>query len=196
MNTFYSEEELRSLGIKQYGKNVYIGRHAILYNPEKLVIGHDVRIDDYTIISGVVKLGNYIHISHFCGLYGGNAGIEMGDYSALSSKGTVYAASDDYSGESMTNPMVPMEYKPGAVEKKVIIEKHAIIGAGSMVLPGVLIGEGAAIGSMSLCTKNIMPWSIYTGIPARKMRDRSKNILELEKTFSCSRLSDQHIVKE
>lgn len=183
MDTFYSQSELKALGIREYGKNVYIGRHVILYNPEKLILGHDVRIDDYTIISGNVKLGNYIHISHFCGLYGGTEGIEMEDYSGLSSKVTVYATSDDYSGNSMTNPMVPKKYKPGSIERKVIIERHAIVGAGSMVLPGIIVHEGAAIGSMSLCTRDIESWSIYTGIPAKKLKNRSKKILDQEKEF-------------
>ena len=62
MNTFYSENELQKLGIKSYGKNVLIGRNAILYSPESLEIGHDVRIDDFCILSGKITLGSYIHI--------------------------------------------------------------------------------------------------------------------------------------
>ena len=38
MNTFYSEEELAGLGLKAYGKNVFIGRNAILYNPESMIL--------------------------------------------------------------------------------------------------------------------------------------------------------------
>lgn len=183
MQTFYSPEELSTLGIKSYGENVYIGRNVIIYHPERLEIGHDVRIDDYTILSGNIKLHNYIHISHFCGLYGGNAGIEMHDYSGFSSKVTAYAESDDYSGESMTNPMIPAKYKPGSISKKVEIGKHAIIGAGSIVLPGVHVGEGTSVGSMSLCNKDLSEWKICTGIPAREKKDRSRKILELEAAF-------------
>lgn len=183
MKTFYSEEELLKLGIKSFGKNVFIGRNAILYNPEELVIGHDVRIDDFSVLSGKIKLGNYIHISHFCGMYGGRKGITMDDYSALSSKGSIYAVSDDYSGNSMTNPMVPFEYKPEIIEKEVLIKKHAIIGASSIILPGVVIEEGSSIGAMSLCNHNTEPWSINVGIPAKKMKDRKKEILNLERKF-------------
>lgn len=189
MNTFYSQEELSRLGLKEYGKNVYIGRHAIIYNPEKLKIGHDVRIDDFTIISGNVTLHNYIHISHFCGLYGGEEGIEMMDFSGLSSKVNIYAVSDDYSGESMTNPMVPMEYKKTMISAKVTLEKHSIIGNNAVVLPGVTIAEGSSVGSMSLCSKNTEPWSIYVGIPVKKLKERKKDILQLEKQF---RESDQY----
>lgn len=183
MDTFYTENELRKLGIKSYGKNVFIGRKAILYNPELLEIGHDVRIDDFCILSGKIKLCNYVHLSHFCGLYGGKKGIFMEDFSGLSSKVTVYAASDDYSGESMTNPMVPGEYKPGSIDKEVIIKKHAIIGAGSVLLPGVVIAQGCSVGSMSLCIKSTEPWSINAGVPAKKIKDRAKDILLLEEKF-------------
>lgn len=183
MNTFLSEEEVAALGLKSYGKNVYIGRHAVLYNPEKLSLGHDVRIDDFTIISGNVSLHNYIHISQFCGLYGGESGIEMKDFSGLSAKVSIYATSDDYSGASMTNPMVPMEFKPGSIDKKVTLEKHAIIGNNSTILPGVTVSEGSSVGSMSLVTKSTEPWSINVGIPAKKMKDRKKDIIELEKKF-------------
>lgn len=183
MNTFLTPEELAGLGLKSYGENVYIGRNAILYNPEKLSIGHDVRIDDFTVISGNVTLHNYIHISHFCGLYGGDEGIEMMDFSGLSSKVNIYAVSDDYSGESMTNPMVPAEYKKTMVSEKVTLEKHSIIGNNSVVLPGVTVAEGSSVGSMSLCSRSTNPWSVNVGIPAKKLKDRKKDILDLEKKF-------------
>lgn len=183
MGTFYSREELAGLGLKSYGENVLIGRNAILYHPERLEIGNHVRIDDYTIISGNVKLHDYIHISHFCGLYGGDKGIEMQDFSGLSSKVTVYAVSDDYTGESMTNPMVPEKYKPTSISGRVEICKHAIVGAGSIVLPNVKVAEGSSIGAMSLCNRSTEEWKIYTGIPARCQKERAKKILELETAF-------------
>lgn len=183
MNTFYTEEELAGLGLKAYGKNVLIGRNAILYNPEKLTLGHDVRIDDFTIISGRVTLHNYIHISHFCGLYGGEEGIEMMDFSGLSSKVNLYAVSDDYGGDSMTNPLVPAEYKKTMISGKVLLEKHSIIGTNSVVLPGVTISEGSSVGSMSLCAKSTEPWGVYVGIPVKRMKERKREVLNLEKKF-------------
>ncbi len=183
MSNFLTKEELAELGLASYGEDVLIGRHAVLYSPGTLHIGNHVRIDDFTIVSGKVELHDYIHISQFCGLYGGDAGIIMEDYSGLSSKCSIYAVSDDYTGASMTNPMVPAKYKPKAISAPVCIKKHAIVGCNSVVLPGVTISEGTAIGSMALCTKTTEAWSIYSGIPAVKMKDRKKDILELEKQF-------------
>lgn len=183
MSNFLSEKELAELGLKSYGKDVLIGRHAVLYSPGQLTLGDHVRIDDFTIVSGKVTMGSYIHVSQFCGIYGGDEGIVMEDFSGLSSKCSIYVVSDDYTGLSMTNPMVPAKYKPTSISKAVHIGKHAIIGCNSVVLPGVDIPEGAAVGSLSLVTRSLEPWSINTGIPAKKKADRHKDILELEKQF-------------
>lgn len=183
MSNFLNEQELASLGIKSYGNNVLIGRHAVLYSPEQLILGDHVRIDDFTIISGKVTMGSFIHVSQFCGLYGGESGIVVEDFAGISSKCSVYAVSDDYTGLSMTNPMIPRKYKPTAMDKTVYIGKHAIIGCSSVVLPGVRVPEGTAVGSMSLVTRSLEPWSINIGIPAKKKSDRDKKILDLEAMF-------------
>lgn len=179
--SFYTEKELNNIGLKKYGKNVLISRNAVLYNPEKLEVGDNVRIDDFTTISGKVKLGDYIHIAQFCGLYGGDEGILMDDFSGLSSRVVIYATSNDYSGESLTNPMVPMKYKQADKNQTVHLEKHAIVGTTSVILPGVTIGIGSSVGAMSLVTKSLEPWGIYAGSPAKKIKNRSKHLLELEK---------------
>lgn len=183
MDTFYSEAELKTLGLKKYGKNVLISRNALLYNPEQLEIGSNVRIDDFATISGKVVLQNYIHIAQFCGLYGGTEGIYMDDFSGLSSKSVIYATSNDYSGNSMTNPMVPAKYKTDDKNAAVHLCKHVVVGCMSVILPGVTIGEGSSVGAMTLCGKTLEPWGMYAGIPAKKLKERSKKLLELESSF-------------
>ena len=58
--------------------------------------------------------------------------------------------------------------------------KHVIIGSGTIILPGVTIGDGTAIGSLSLVKKNVEENIIASGIPAKKIGDRKLNIYELE----------------
>ena len=106
MNSFYSEYELEILGLKKYGKNVLISKKCSIYGAGDIEIGDNVRIDDFSILSGKLTLGNYIHIAAYTALYGGNVGITIDDFSTISSRGVVYAISDDYSGNTMTNPMV------------------------------------------------------------------------------------------
>lgn len=179
MNSFYSQEELHSIGFKRVGHNVLISRNATFYGTANIIIGSHVRIDDYCVISGHITLGDYIHISAFCGMFGGEAGIVLGDFSGLSSRVSVYAASDDYSGEVLTNPTVPMKYRR-VIEGPVKLDRHAIVGAGSIVLPNVHIAEGCSVGAMSLISKSTEPWGIYVGIPAKRLKDRSNKLLDLE----------------
>jgi len=181
METFYSREELAKLGLSSYGENVLISRNAMIYNPELLSIGNNVRIDDFTTISGRVILGDYIHISQFCGLYGGTEGIVMDDFTGLSSRVVVYATSNDYSGASMTNPMVPEKYRATDKNARVHICKHVVVGCTSVILPGVEIGIGSSVGAMSMVGKTLEPWGVYAGVPARRIKDRNKKLLELEK---------------
>lgn len=176
MTSFYTEEELRSIGFKAVGKNVLLSRKASIYSPQTISIGDNVRIDDFCILSGYIEFGNYIHIAAACLLFGGNDGIVFEDYTGLSSRSAVYAESDDYSGQYFTNPMLPDEYRH-IIGGGVVVKKHAIIGSGCTILPNVIIGEGVAVGSMSLIIKSLDAWGVYAGIPAKWIKARSKELL-------------------
>lgn len=180
--SFYTQEELNGIGFKSLGNNVFISRKASIYDAGNISIGNNVRIDDFCVLSGKIVLGDYVHIAVFCALFGGDIGITISDFSTLSSRCSVYAISDDYSGGFLTNPMVPEEYR-STVKKSVMIEKHVIVGTGSTVFPGVTIGTGVAVGSMSLVNKSLDEWGIYVGVPCIRKKDRSRNLLEQERKF-------------
>lgn len=179
-NSFYSEEELALFNFKSIGKNVLISRKTSIYQPEQISIGNNVRIDDFCVLSGNIIIKNYVHIACYCGLFAGNEGIFFDDFSGISSRVTIYSVSDDYTGEFMTNPMVPMQYRH-IIAKKVSLGKHVIVGAGSIILPGVNLKEGVAVGAMSLVTKSFSPWKIIYGNPAKILKDRKSTLLNLEK---------------
>ncbi|EEM12010.1 galactoside O-acetyltransferase [Bacillus pseudomycoides] len=164
------------------GENVSISKKTSIYNPGAISIGNNVRIDDFCILSGKIIIGSYLHIAAYTALYGGEAGIEIHDFANISSKTTVYAAIDDFSGKTLMGPTVPQQYK-NVKAGKVILEKHAIIGAHSIIFPNVVIGEGAAVGAMSMVKENLDDWYIYAGVPVRKIKARKKKILELEIDF-------------
>lgn len=180
--SFFTKDELLSLGLKASGDNVLISRKTSIYNIGVIEIGDNVRIDDFCVLSGGggINLGSFIHISCFSALYGG-AGIVIDDFCTLSARVTVFSESDDFSGTSMTNPMIPAHLKPKYHKGPVAIKRHVIIGSNSTILPGVTLEEGTAIGAHSLVTKNCEEWSIYFGNPAKKVKRRSKELLKLEK---------------
>lgn len=183
MNSFYSEDELKKLNIGKLGNNVLISKKASIYGSESIKIGNNVRIDDFCILSGKIEIGDYVHISAYTSLFGGRTeGIVMDSYTTISSRCAIYALTDDYSGEYMTNSVIPTEYK-NVCEKRVNIKRFAIIGSGCTVLPGVTIKEGVAVGAMSLINRDLEGWGVYIGIPCKKLKERSKNMLELAIKF-------------
>ena len=182
--SFYSEKDLKKFGFKSLGKNVLISEKTSIYNAKNVEIGNNVRIDDYTVISagkGGIKLGNNIHISVFCSLLGAGH-ILMNDFSGLSSRVAIYSSTDDYSGKFMTNPTVSSDYT-NVKSGEVILGKHVIIGAGSIILPNVTIGDYSAIGALSLVSKNIDKLKIAVGSPARAVKNRDDNLINLECKF-------------
>lgn len=106
----------------------------------------------------------------------------MENFSGVSSRCAIYAESDDYSGNALTNPTVANEYR-NILGGQVILHKHVIVGTGSCILPGVDVGKGTAVGSMSLVTKSLEEWSVYAGVPCKRIKDRSRKLLDLEKDF-------------
>lgn len=180
--SFYNAKELVSLGLSKVGTNALISRNAKFYCPDKISIGNSVRIDDFCILSGNIEIGNYIHISASTILTAGCAGIEIADFTNISQRVNIFAINDDYSGETMTNPMIPEIFK-NLDQAKVTIKKHTIVGCGSVIMPGVTIEEGSVVGSLCFVNHNTEPWMIYAGIPAKAIKKRAKKLLELEKEF-------------
>jgi galactoside O-acetyltransferase len=185
---YYSISELESLGLKSFGTNVLLSKKTSLYNPSNIEIGSNVRIDDFCILSAGEKgivIGSYVHIACYCLLIGAEK-IVMKDFSGLSSRVSIYSSTDDYSGDCLTNPTTPVEYR-NVISKPVTLEKHVIIGASSVILPGVTLHEGVAAGANCLITKSFKPFSILFGSPAKIIKQRSKKLLELENYVSLSR---------
>lgn len=176
----YTRDELLDMGFHSIGEDVRISTRASIYAPHQISIGNHVRIDDFCVLSGQITLGSYIHIAVHSSLFGGREGIVIDDFANISSRVAIYALSDDYSGQSMSNPMIPDKYKQ-VDHGKVIIGKHCIIGTASTVLPHVTIGEGCAFGAYSLIKHSCESWGIYAGIPCVKKAERDRNLLAFEK---------------
>ena len=178
-NSFYSYSELKKLGFNSLGINVFISKFSNIYNPNLISIGNNVRIDDFCILSGNIEIGSYIHVSAYTAIYA-KFGVRIEDYSTISGRNLIYSQNDDYSGQFLANPLVPEEYR-NVSGGRVVIKKFSIIGAGCIILPNITIGEGCAIGSISLVNKDLEDWKIYAGIPVKYLKERSKNIIELAK---------------
>jgi len=185
--SFLDPKELKALGLAGYGKNVLISRKCSIYGASRIELGNNVRIDDFCVLSagiGGIKLGSYIHIAAYSSLIG-RGEILIYDFANISSRVSIYSSNDDYSGAHMTNPMVDEQFT-GVNHQPVFIGRHSIIGAGSIVLPGVTIGEGVAIGALSLVNRDCKAFGIYIGVPARQKGERKRDLLVLEQQFMAS----------
>ncbi|GHW53747.1 acyltransferase [Vibrio cholerae] len=179
---YFTDKELKKIGFKSLGKNVKISDRASIYNPELIEIGDNSRIDDFCVISGKITIGRNVHIAPFCLVAGGEKGVILEDFSGLAYQVQVFTQSDDYSGLTLTNPTIPSMFKR-EIKREILISKHVIVGAGSIIMPGVILKEGTSIGAMSLIRKSTESWSIYLGNPAKKIKDRKKDLLQLEKLY-------------
>jgi galactoside O-acetyltransferase len=179
-STFLSQSAIQKLSLASVGKNVSIARNATIIGFENISIGNNVRIDSNVVIiatTGFLRIGNYVHIGANSYLACSH-GIEFLDFSGISSGVNIFSASDDFFGEKLTNPLIPMEFR-GITAGKVTLREHVIVGSQSVILPGVEIGPSSSVGALSLVNKSLASFGIYFGSPARKIGERSTNHLLL-----------------
>jgi galactoside O-acetyltransferase len=182
MMAWLSLDELSAMGFAAIGEGVLISDKASFYNCANISLGNNVRIDDFCVLSagiGGIFLGDCIHVAVYTSLIGSGK-ITLFDFCNLSSRVSIYSSNDDYSGKMMTNPTVPSRFT-GVTHADVTLGKHVIIGAGSVILPGVTLHEGVAVGALSLINDDCAAFGIYAGIPAKRIGERKKDLLKIEK---------------
>ncbi len=121
------------------------GENLMLYHPVVIHTPQALRIGDNTSIAPFVHM--------WCGAY-----IEIGSRCMIGSHVAITSLGHDFREEEMWRSMV---------KGKVVIEDDVMLGAHSVVLPGVTIGRGAAVGAGSLVTRDVPPYAVFYGQPAR-----------------------------
>jgi len=176
-----TEQQLHEIGFRSVGKNVRVSDKASIYNAENISIADNARIDDFCILSagsGGIRIGRYVHIGCYVSLIG-QGEIVLEDFSGLSGRVALYSSNDDSTGEFMAHPTIPMEYRK--VETgRIHIGKHVMVLTGAIILPNVTIGTGAVVGALSLVKDDCDSFGIYVGCPARKVKERRRDLLQLE----------------
>ena len=182
---YYSHKELNEIGFGSLGKNVLVSRSVEFVNVSQIFIGNNSRIDTFSIIapsgSAVIKIGNYVQICAYT-ILNGLESITLEDFSSVGLHCSILSSSENFNGEFLTNATIDKEYL-GTMSVPVVIEKHAIVSTGVTILPGVKISEGTVVGAHSLVKESTKPFTVVAGVPAKLIKYRSKNILEVEKTF-------------
>jgi UDP-2-acetamido-3-amino-2,3-dideoxy-glucuronate N-acetyltransferase len=135
---------------KNIGENTSIWQFAIVL--EKAVIGSNCNINCHTFIENDVVVGNNVTVK---------AGVYLWDGIVI--EDNVFIGPNT----TFTNDKYPRSKQYPSAFLKTIISKNASIGAGSIILGGITIGEFALVGAGAVVTKNVPPYALVTGNPAR-----------------------------
>jgi len=169
--------------LKHLGKNAIIGKCVRIRYPEEVIIDDYAIIDDFTYISTKLTVGKFVHIGANSVIQGGQGECSFADFSGCSPGCRIITCSDDYIG-GLACPQIPQKFKGDMIVGTVTLKKHALLGTGTVVLPNIVIEDGAATGAMTLVNKNLEAWKLYAGVPARFAKERNKEkILRLEAEF-------------
>lgn len=160
-----------------------LGKNCILDIGIRITEAKNISIDEYTWIDahttlnahfGPITVGKRIHIAPFSIIVAGPDGVEIHDYAAIGAGCQIYGHIKDHNnGKRMNDPMISWGYK-ASDSGRVVIEKDSLLGANSVVYPGVTIGEGAVVAAGSVITNDVPPWCIAVGVPPKLIGKRDK----------------------
>ena len=148
---------------------------------ENIDFGKYIIIDDFVLIYAKekIKIGHFVHIANFSSITGGNE-LTIGNYAAISQGCRILTATDDFKDWGFGNSTVSNEFR-NITSQPITIGDYCIVGANSVVLPGVSIGKGATIGANSVITKDLEPWGIYIGNKKVGTRNKEEVLKNYEK---------------
>lgn len=156
--------------LKYCGQNVKIYPLCKIINPDYVRIDDESKILDFTFIDGkYVTIGKYVIITWQC-LIEGRMHTTIGNRVFIGPGTKILSSTYKFQG------FYTCEFLPDDVHDTewgdVTINDDAYIGANSVIMPGVTIGEGALVGSNAFVNKDLEPWGIYVGSPVRRIGDR------------------------
>lgn len=181
---FFSDDELHEIGFAKIGKNVFLDKSVRIYGANNIHLSSYIRIDAFSVLSASsagLFIGKFVHLGTGVSILGKEK-VVIEDFCGLSSKVSIFSSNDDYSGSALTNPLIPDQFRR-VINAPVLLKKHVIVGSGSVILPGIEIGTGAAVGALSFVNKSVPDFAVVSGNPIRKIGTRDKGILDRENDF-------------
>ena len=156
-NIYFNKKDLHYCG-----ENVIIGKTVRIRSPEKVSIGDNTIIDDFTYISGSLDLREYTHIAAGVSIQGTKNKISIGDFVGISSGVRIYAGSSNYVEAGLDLPTIPEKHSWNGIYEDCFIDHFCIIGANSVILPGCKIPKGLTVAANLVVRKklNLSPWHV------------------------------------
>lgn len=157
--------------LARLGEGVIIEDGVRVFHPENVEIGDGVYIGHETMLKGYYKnrlvIGDGSWIGQACFLHAAG-GIQIGREVGLGPHVKILTSVHEEPARDTPIIRAPLHFA------EVVVEDAADIGVGSVLLPGVRIGEGAIIGAGSVVTRSVPPFHIAAGNPARILRERTQ----------------------
>jgi len=161
--------------LAEWGGEGFIPNSVVIRRPNLVKIGKHTNLDHGFYGTTGMELGDYIHISPYTAVIGGEKGmLKMGNFAGTAVGCRIVCGSEDYTGGGLMGATIPEEYRSKINMAPVTYEDFVITGAGVIVLPGVTLGEGSVVGAGAVVTKNTEPWTIYVGTPAKPVKERKR----------------------
>lgn len=171
---------------KKLGKGVIIDVGVYFSHPWNISIDEFAWIDVYVQIAvphSEVKIGKRVHIGPFTTI-GGRSSVDIGDFVGISSHVSIFSGSaSPVNGKRMSGPMVPM-VDQAYYNAPVKLERDAVIGTKSVILPGVTMKHGSVLGALTTIDRDTVEWGIYKGTPAILKERKRKKVDENMQTFN------------
>jgi len=175
-------ENLRGIaGVEARGRDIEIRQNVVIVNAERLICPGPLRIEhgcffhcggnSWSNFQGEIRIGRGCWFSQNNVVYGAG-GVEVGDHSGTGPNVMIFSSRDNYSMAHARKDLIVHHFGPVRIGSHVRIFSNVVVG------PGITIGEGAVIGANSLVLRDIPPWVIAAGSPARVLRPRDKDSVD------------------
>jgi acetyltransferase-like isoleucine patch superfamily enzyme len=165
-----------------FGESSFLAEGAVIRRPHLARIGKHSNVDHGFYCTTALHVGDYCHIAAGVIVIGGEKGLlEMGHFSTLGAGSRVVCA-NDASDEGLTGPTIPAEVHAPVDARPVRLEPMAIVTTAVTIMPGVTLGMGCMVGAGAVVTRDVDPWTVVVGVPARPVRMRAR-----EKLIECAR---------
>ena len=148
---------------------------TVMGNGGPVTIGADSLIARWSIVQaagGSVTIGDRAGCGDFCNLYG-QGGLTIGNDSMLSSGTRVHTA--EHRMDRLDIPTLSQ----GEIVAPTVIHDGVWVGANVVILAGVTIGEGAVVAAGAVVTRDVAPYTVVAGVPARPLRSRRATPVEI-----------------
>lgn len=144
----------------------------VMTRKENIAIGRGSRIDSFVKLEGGEGLiiGQYVHIASFAHLGIGGGFTVLNDFSAVASGGKIISGSNQVDAVTMS-ACAPLHMQK-VQKSRTVIGRYACVLTNAVVLPGVILHEGAVLAAGAVATRDIPPWEIWGGVPAKFLAKR------------------------